>query len=115
MSEKDKGNLLAILEAVDKINSFTSGIPDAAAFYNDAKTFDATLMNFIVIGESVTRLSDTLKNKHTGIDWVKIKGFRNVIAHDYFGIDAEEIWQIIINHLPQLKKDILTLLADESF
>jgi uncharacterized protein with HEPN domain len=64
------------------------------------------MMNFIVIGEMVARLSDEFTMGNSHIDWHKIKGFRNILAHDYFGIDAEEVWDIIKKHLPKLKSDI---------
>lgn len=67
-------------------------------------------MNFVVIGEAVVRVSDDLKEMSSHIPWIRIKGFRNIAAHDYFGVDAEEVWQIIKNHLPQLERDILSLL-----
>jgi uncharacterized protein with HEPN domain len=44
-----------------------------------------------------------IRETHDQIDWFKMKGFRNIIAHNYFGIDAEEVWQIIQNKLPKLK------------
>lgn len=73
-------------------------------FYKNTLAFDASMMNFIVIGEMVDKLSDTFLNDTSiEIDWFKIKGFRNIIAHNYFGIDAEEVWQIIQNSLPPLK------------
>lgn len=53
------------------------------------------------------KLSDEFKNStESQIDWFKIKGFRNIIAHNYFGINAEEVWQIIHNSLGSLKTDI---------
>jgi uncharacterized protein with HEPN domain len=64
------------------------------------------MMNFIVIGEMVDRISDVMKTNNPQIGWNRIKGFRNLVAHDYFGIDAEEVWQIIINDLPSLKEEI---------
>lgn len=106
MSEKDKGNLLAIIDASEKIIRFTDAIQDADAFYADEKTFDAALMNFIVIGESVGRLSDEIIESNPQIVWRKIKGFRHIIAHDYFGVDAEEVWEIIQHHMPKLIEDI---------
>jgi uncharacterized protein with HEPN domain len=54
----------------------------------------------------VARLSDEFTMENSHIDWHKIKGFRNILAHDYFGIDAEEVWDIIKMHLPKLKSDI---------
>jgi len=56
-------------------------------------------MNFIIIGEMVTKVSEEFKNTYIKIDWKRIKDFRNFVAHDYFGIDAEEVWQIITNDL----------------
>lgn len=110
MSEKDKGNLLAILEGCSKIQRFVQGIEDADAFYEDIKTFDAVLMNFVIIGESVARLTPELRAEATAITWAKIKGFRNIVAHNYFGVDAEEVWQIIQNYLPVLKIEVNKLL-----
>jgi uncharacterized protein with HEPN domain len=63
-------------------------------------------MNFIVIGEMVDRIDNDFKETHSRIEWNKIKSFRNIIAHDYFGVDAEEIWDIIKNHLNKLERDI---------
>lgn len=53
------------------------------------------MMNFVVIGEMVDKISDEFKKSLSNIEWIKIKGFRNIVAHDYFGIDAEEVLQII--------------------
>ncbi len=102
MSEKDKANLLAINDSCLKILRFSDEFWDADSFYKDDKTFDAVLMNFVIIGESVIRLSTKLKESKTNIQWLKIKGFRNIVVHDYFGVDAEEVWQIIENEIPKL-------------
>lgn len=109
MSEKDKANLLAIIDSIKKIERFVKDIRDADSFYQDEKTFDAVLINFIVIGESVSRLSKTLKEKENQVSWVKIKSLRNIVAHDYFGVDAEEVWQIIHVNLPELKLKIKSI------
>lgn len=64
-------------------------------------------MNFIVIGEMVEKLSDELIDASSAdVDWFKIKGFRNILAHNYFGVDAEEVWQIIHNRLPNLETKV---------
>jgi len=110
MSEKDKANLFAILDSCNKIKSFTEGIWDADAFFEDEKTFDAVLMNFVIIGEAVARLSMSMKSKNTHIPWKDIQGFRNIVAHDYFGVDAEEVWQIIKNSLSELELQVEKLL-----
>jgi len=110
MLDKDRANLLAILDSCSKIERFVASISDADKFYSDDKTFDAVLMNFVVIGEAVGRLSDQTKGKSAYIPWAKIKGMRNIVAHEYFGVDAEEVWQTIKDELPLLARDIQTIL-----
>jgi uncharacterized protein with HEPN domain len=67
-------------------------------------------MNFVIIGEMMERLSESFKSEHCAIDWTRIKAFWNIVAHDYSGVDAEEAWQIVRNHIPKLKQDIKSLL-----
>jgi uncharacterized protein with HEPN domain len=113
MSEKNRGNLLAIKDSCSKIQRFTRDIRDADALFADEKTFDAVLMNFVIIGEAVDRLTEELKEQERQIPWTKIKGFRNIVAHDYFGVDAEEVWQIIKNNLPDLERGIDEILEEK--
>jgi uncharacterized protein with HEPN domain len=103
---KDILSLKGILDAAEKIVSFSSSFSDPDDFFADQKSFDAVCMNFIVIGEMVDRISDEFRRKNSALDWKNIKGLRNIIAHDYFGIDAEEIWGIIQLHIPALIKSI---------
>ena len=110
MSDKDKLNLLSILDAIDKILRYSDGYENADNFYANQRDFDAAMMNFIIIGEMVGRLSEEFIEKYSQVDWFKISGFRNIVAHNYFGIDAEEVWQIITKHLPILQTDIQKLL-----
>ena len=110
MLTKDQHCLESIIEATDRIIEYTSGIKSADDFNNDYRNFDATMMNFVVIGEMVDKLSDDFKKEHPKMEWIKIKGFRNIVVHDYFGIDAEEVWQIIKNKIPTLKSDIQHLI-----
>ena len=113
MSEKDRNHLLNILDSTRKIQEFILGIPNADAFFDDEKTFDAVLMNFVIIGETIARLSESLKIVHTKVPWRRIIDFRNVIAHDYFGLDAEEVWQIIHNNLPVFIQDLNGMLQSD--
>lgn len=110
MQIKDQLCLEAIIEAIDKILEYTSEYNSADEFDKDYLVFDATMMNFVVIGEMVMKLSDDLKNAHSELEWNKIKGFRNIVAHDYFGVDAEEVWQIVNNKIPTLRNDITNIL-----
>jgi uncharacterized protein with HEPN domain len=110
MFEKDRLGILTILEAVDKIAEYSRGYQSADEFYNNSRDFDAAMMNFIVIGEMVARLSDEFTEKYNQVEWGKIRGLRNIVAHNYFGIDAEEVWDIIQSHLPKFRDNLRQLL-----
>ncbi len=62
------------------------------------------------MAESTQRLSDDLKEAHPEIEWYHIAAFRNVLVHDYLGIDAERIWEITQRDVPELKRAILVIL-----
>lgn len=63
-------------------------------------------MNFIVLGEAAGKLSDKIKEEYPLTDWRKICAFRNVLAHDYFGIYPPEVWEIIKKDIPVLYKNL---------
>ena len=102
--------MLAILDSIHKIEGYIKDIRTPKEFYQRDVVFDVALMNFVVIGEMVDRLSDEVKSHAQRVDWQKVKDFRNIVAHDYLGIDAEEVWQIIEEDLPLLKHSIEDLL-----
>ena len=106
----DHHALLGIMDAINAIEQYSVSFTSADNFHDSRINFDATMMNFILIGEMVDRISDKFKTDHPDVDWTQIKGLRNIIAHDYFGVDAEEIWQIIKNQLPNLKTSAKKLL-----
>ena len=106
---KDDLSLLTIIESIDTILLYSSPSQNADDFYHDRKSFDACMIHFINIGEMIDRLSPDFRSSHQEIPWQEIKNFRNLVAHNYFGIDAEEIWDIIENHLPVLKTNIQSL------
>ncbi len=110
MPDADRLNILSIQDSIQKILAYTKSYSSADELYQNQRDFDAVLMNFIVIGEMVSRLSEKFIERNTQTDWFKIKGFRNIVAHNYFGIDAEEVWQIIKTHIPILKADIKNIL-----
>lgn len=109
MSENNKLALMVMKESIDKIQRFTSDLSSWQDLKNDEETFDACLMNFVIIGESVLRLDVNFIETNNQIEWHKIRGFRNLIAHDYFGIDIEEVWDILQNKIPELKQFISKL------
>jgi uncharacterized protein with HEPN domain len=112
MIDKDRANLNAICDAIRKIKQFVENKKDADDFFQDEIVYDASLMNFVVIGESASKISEELRNANKQIPFTKVKDFRNMIAHDYFGVDAEVVWQIIHHNLPDLEQRIKILLED---
>lgn len=107
---KVKLSLLSIIEAIEKIERYTTSYSCGDEFYHDERDFDATMMQFVVIGEMISKLDDNFKEEHSSIPWQKIKDFRNIVAHNYFGIDADEIWEIITAKIKPLKSDIQNII-----
>lgn len=103
MYNTDEAICFNMLEAVNKILDIAKQFSNVEEFKKDYVPFDAAMMNFIVIGEMAGKLSEDFKNNHNNIEWRKVVAFRNIIAHDYFGIDDKEVWQIIQKKLPELK------------
>lgn len=106
----DRLYLIHIKEAIGWIEEYTHDGKDI--FFKDHKTQDAVLRNLHTLFESVQRLSTPLKDKHPEVDWRVIAGFRNVIVHDYFGIDLDQIWDVVRDDLPELKRAIQKILDD---
>lgn len=90
-----------IIESAQKILDYTTGI-SYDEFKKDSMRVDAVIRNFEIIGEAANRLPDQIKNDISEIDWHKIRGFRNRVAHDYMGINYFIVWQIREEFLPSL-------------
>jgi uncharacterized protein with HEPN domain len=71
---------------------------------------DAVIRNLQTLAESATRISEELQEKHPEVDWFKIRGFRNVLVHDYLGVDLKRVWNILLNDLPRLKAAVEKML-----
>jgi len=94
-----------ILESCHKIMEYTKDV-SFEEFVVDSKTVDAVIRNFEIIGEAANRLPEEFKDLHQYIDWFRIRGFRNRIVHDYFGIDYSIVWQIKETYLSQLVQNL---------
>jgi uncharacterized protein with HEPN domain len=101
-----------LLQTIERIFEYTANFNNPDDFAADYKTFDATLMNFVALGETVSKISEPFRDKYNNIEWRKIYAFRNIIAHDYFGVDEEEVFEIIKKHLPKLQADLQNLIND---
>jgi uncharacterized protein with HEPN domain len=110
MLDRDRLALYGMMDSISKIETYLQSVRNVEDFEKDIKTSDACLMNVVNIGEMVTRLSDEFISKHEDIEWFRIKGLRNIIAHDYFGIDLRELYSILTIHLPKLKAYIVNFI-----
>jgi uncharacterized protein with HEPN domain len=72
---------------------------------------DGVLRNLQILAESLKRISQDTKGRSTAIDWRALSGFRNVLVHDYLGINLATVWKIVVVDLPVLKLGIIELRA----
>jgi len=110
MSRDYKVYLEDILEAIRKIREFTSGT-SLAALSKDARTLDAVIRNLEVIGEAVKRLPEEIKNQQPDMEWRKIAGLRDILIHEYFGINVEVVWDVVQHKLSGLEEAARKLLG----
>lgn len=95
-----------IVEAIGKIERYTHRM-DYESWRNDEKTIDAVVKNLEVIGEAASHLPVEIQEKFSDLPWSMMKKMRNILAHEYFGIDLEIIWNTIQKDLPILKKKLI--------
>jgi len=102
-----KGDLLYvahILDCISRIERYISAGEDR--FHADELIQDAILRNLQVLTESSQRISPELRAKHPDVDWRELSGFRNVLVHDYLGVNLARIWQIVSADVPVLKRQM---------
>ncbi len=90
-----------ILEAIEAIESYVIDM-DFETFRNDRKTYSATIREYIIIGEAISKLITLLESKFPEYPWRMIKDFRNFIVHEYFGVDSQIVWDVTTQELDQL-------------
>lgn len=114
MKRELKDYLKDILKALKNIESFTLGV-DLDSFIKDEKTNFAVIYALQIIGEATNKIPKEIQDKYNQINWRDIKAMRNLIAHEYFGVDLIIVWDTIKKDLPTLKpviKDILKNLEE---
>ena len=109
MSRDYKIYLEDILTAIDKIQSYTQNI-SFEKFSEDEKTLDAVVRNLEILGEAIKNVPEEIRKKHPNIEWKKISGLRDILIHEYFGVDKDIIWDVLQHKLPLLQKQIKTIL-----
>ena len=101
-----------ILTSTSKILKYV-GDTSYQALLKDEMRLEAIVRNFEIIGEAASKIPQDIREKYPFISWRKIADFRNVLAHEYFGIDYEIMWEIIKDKLPVLQGEIQNVLNAE--
>jgi len=101
-----------ILISILRIEEYL-GEMDFIEFKRNYLVVDAVVRNFEIIGEASKNIPKNIQNKYPSVPWRKMTGLRNLISHEYFGIDYEMIWTIAKNSLPQNRIDILLIIETE--
>lgn len=102
-----------ILDAVAAIDGYTAGLT-SKEFFGDRLHLDAVIKNLAVIGEAAGRVPADITEKSPQIPWSKMRGMRNVVVHEYFGIDHEVLWGTVTDDLKPLVPLLTALLAEPS-
>ncbi len=110
---RDRLLLEDILAAADAIVEFNAG-QTPESFEANRMLRSAVVYQLTVIGEAASRLSELLRKRHPDIPWSDIKGLRNIVVHNYFGIDWQEVWRAATSDVPALRSRISGILATES-
>jgi len=97
-----------IKESCEAISDYIEDM-DFEGFINDRKTYSAVIREFEIIGEATKHLPQDTMDNHKNIGWRDIKDFRNLLIHEYFGVDFEIVWNTIKNDLPKLHSAILMI------
>lgn len=101
-----------MLEAIGKIRRYTEGMT-YDSFVTDDRTIDAVIRNITVIGEAARNIPEEIQKKTPDIPWTEMRGIRNVVVHEYFGISEEILWRTVDKDLPRLIPALQRMLADD--
>lgn len=101
-----------ILQACKDILEFTREIKNADEFERDRRTFLAVVRSLEVIGEAARQMPRSFREKHPEIPWREIASLRNIIAHEYFGLDPVILWDVIQTRIPQLAEQFRSLTTE---
>lgn len=102
-----------ILEAIRRIRLLTAQM-DQEGFRKDWRVQDATLRNLEILGEAVKHLPLELTARHPEVAWKNIAGFRDFLAHAYFGVDDDIVWDVLRHKLGPLEEAVRNLLDSSS-
>ena len=101
-----------ILECVASSEEYTRGL-DFEAFSQDSRTVKAVIRDLTVIGDAAAAIPEGLIDRHPEVPWADMRDMRNVVVHEYFGVDLRIVWDTLRNNLPSLVAPLTRVLQDE--
>ncbi len=107
----DEVRLKHIFDAIESIENFLQD-KDFDKFLSDKMLQSASIHQLEIIGEAANHFSKEFFKQYDFIEWAEIVGLRNLLIHEYFGIDLRIVWQVIQNDIPQLKSNIIKIFDD---
>lgn len=99
-----------ISTATTEVQDFTHGMT-YELFAKDRKTVNAVIRSLEVLGEATKRIPSVFRQKHPDIPWSKMAGMRDVLIHDYMGVDLKTVWMVVQMRLPELKPMLEKLIS----
>jgi len=109
--ESDLFRLKHIEDCIEKITVLVKSCETVAVFKSRWIEQDAMIRNFEIIGEASKHISDEIKKKYPNVEWYKMRGMRNFMSHEYFGVRVETIWDTAVENIPILKLQISEIIA----
>lgn len=99
-----------IIDCIHKIMEYVENTSETE-FKENTEKQDAVIRRIEIIGEAVKSISNETRNNYNHIPWREIAGMRDIVIHEYFGVSIEMIWQVSINEIPKLEKDIKNIVS----
>lgn len=81
-------------------------------FFDDSKSVDAVMRNLAIIGEAAKKIPADVRRRYPSVEWKKMAGLRDIVVHDYFGIDEDIIWDVVTVRIPALKRQISSIISE---
>jgi uncharacterized protein with HEPN domain len=100
-----------IIDSIEKIEQYTQGL-DEEEFLDNTQIQDAVFRRLEIIGEAVKNIPDDFRSRYPDISWRRIAGLRDILIHEYFGVNARRAWKAIKDDAPKLYREILQVRED---
>ena len=101
-----------IVESSALIAEYVQGM-SSASWVKDRKTIDAVVRNLQIIGEASNHVPQDVQSRYSDVPWAQLRGMRNILIHEYFGVDTDILWRAVTEDVPNLKNQVQRII-DES-